>query len=90
MSPGLPLLIAVVLTCTASAEAAQRSPNVIIIFADDLGLAELGCTGSQRIRTPNLDRLAARGMRLTRAYSGSTVCAPSRCTLLTGLHTGPL
>ncbi len=67
---------------------AERPPNVIVILADDLGVAELGCTGSQRINTPNLDRLAAAGMRFTRAYSGSTVCAPSRCALLTGLHTG--
>ena len=62
--------------------------NVVVIMADDLGLCELGCTGSRRIRTPHIDRLRERGMLFTRAYSGSTVCAPSRCTLLTGLHTG--
>ena len=62
--------------------------NVVVIMADDLGLCELGCTGSGRIRTPHIDRLRERGMLFTRAYSGSTVCAPSRCTLLTGLHTG--
>lgn len=66
----------------------ERPPNVILIMADDLGLAELGCTGSERISTPNIDRLRERGMLLTAAYSGSTVCAPSRCTLLTGRHTG--
>ena len=66
----------------------DRPPNVILIMADDLGLAELGCTGSERIETPNIDRLRERGMLLTSAYSGSTVCAPSRCTLLTGRHTG--
>ncbi len=66
----------------------DRPPNVILIMADDLGLAELGCTGSERIATPNIDRLRAKGMLFTQAYSGSTVCAPSRCTLLTGLHTG--
>ena len=65
-----------------------RRPNVIVIMADDLGAAELGCTGSEQIRTPNLDRLFANGMRFTNGYSGSTVCAPSRCTLLTGQHTG--
>ena len=65
-----------------------RSPNVIIIMADDLGRSELGCTGSERIRTPHIDRLRDRGMLFTQAYSGSTVCAPSRCTLLTGKHTG--
>ncbi|MEE2681100.1 MAG: arylsulfatase [Planctomycetota bacterium] len=66
----------------------ERSPNVIIIMADDLGRSELGCTGSERIRTPHIDRLRERGMLFTQAYSGSTVCAPSRCTLLTGQHTG--
>ncbi len=63
-------------------------PNIILIMADDLGLAELGCTGSEVIETPNIDRLRAQGMLFTEGYSGSTVCAPSRCTLLTGLHTG--
>ena len=71
-----------------AAEVDDRPPNVILIMADDLGLAELGCTGSERIETPNIDRLRDRGMLLTAAYSGSTVCAPSRCTLLTGRHTG--
>ena len=65
-----------------------REPNVILIMADDLGLAELGCTGGTRIRTPHIDALREGGMLFTNAYSGSTVCAPSRCTLLTGLHTG--
>ena len=66
----------------------DRKPNVILIMADDLGVAELGCTGGTRIRTPNIDALRESGMLFTDAYSGSTVCAPSRCTLLTGLHTG--
>ena len=66
----------------------ERKPNIILVMADDLGVAELGCTGSTLIRTPNIDALRARGMMFTNAYSGSTVCAPSRCTLLTGLHTG--
>lgn len=92
--PAAPVLAALVLLAVAPAGAAAdradapRRPNVILIFADDLGLAELGCTGSTRIRTPNLDRLRERGMLFTQAYSGSTVCAPSRCTLITGLHTG--
>ncbi len=63
-------------------------PNVIIILADDLGYGELGSYGQQKIKTPHLDRLAARGMRFTQYYSGNTVCAPSRCVLLTGKHTG--
>jgi len=66
----------------------QRRPNVIFILADDLGYAELGCYGQRKIKTPNIDHLAAQGMRFLQHYSGSPVCAPSRCTLMTGLHTG--
>ncbi len=65
-----------------------RRPNIILILADDLGYGELGCYGQTRIKTPNLDRLAAEGTRFTSFYAGSTVCAPSRCALMTGLHTG--
>jgi len=68
--------------------AGRRKPNIILILADDLGCSQLGCTGETRIRTPHIDRLAAEGTRFTQAYSGSPVCAPSRCVLLTGLHTG--
>ncbi len=63
-------------------------PNIVFILADDLGYGDLGCFGSTKIRTPNLDRLAAEGLRLTRHYSGNAVCAPSRCVLMTGLHPG--
>ena len=70
------------------ASTAQAKPNVVLILADDLGYGDLGCYGQQKIRTPHLDRLAAQGMRFTQAYAGSTVCAPSRCALMTGLHTG--
>ena len=66
----------------------DQKPNVIVIMTDDLGVAELGCTGSTKIRTPHIDALREQGMLFTNAYSGSTVCAPSRCTLLTGKHTG--
>ena len=69
-------------------EARSRRPNVVLIVADDLGFAELGCYGQKKIRTPHVDRLAAEGTRLSRFYSGSPVCAPSRCTLMTGKHTG--
>ncbi|UCD25868.1 MAG: sulfatase-like hydrolase/transferase, partial [Gemmatimonadota bacterium] len=72
------------LSCTKSPE----QPNIVLIVADDLGYGELGSYGQQHIRTPNLDRLAAEGMRFTDHYSGSPVCAPSRSVLLTGLHTG--
>lgn len=69
------------------ARAPQR-PNILLILADDLGYGDLGCYGQTRIKTPNLDRLAADGIRFTQAYAGATVCAPSRCCLMTGKHTG--
>jgi arylsulfatase A-like enzyme len=68
--------------------AAERPPNLIFVLADDLGYGELGCFGSKLIQTPNLDRMAAEGMKFTRFYAGSPVCAPSRSVLMTGLHTG--
>jgi arylsulfatase A-like enzyme len=71
----------------AGAEQAPR-PNVIMVLADDLGYSDVGCYGQKQIQTPNLDRLATEGMRFTQCYAGSTVCAPSRCCLMTGLHTG--
>jgi len=66
----------------------SESPNVIYILADDLGYAELGCYGQEKIKTPNIDRLAAEGMRFTQHYCGNAVCAPSRCVLMTGKHPG--
>jgi arylsulfatase A len=68
--------------------AAARPPNIVFLFADDLGHGALGCYGQTKIQTPNIDRLAAEGMRFTQCYAGSNVCAPSRSTLMTGLHTG--
>lgn len=68
--------------------AGQEKPNIIFILADDLGYGDLGCYGQTKIKTPNLDKMAAEGMRFTDAYAGSTVCAPSRCAFMTGLHTG--
>ncbi len=65
-----------------------RQPNIVFILADDLGYAELGCYGQEKIKTPRIDALAAEGMRFTRAYSGNAVCAPSRCVLMTGKHPG--
>lgn len=66
----------------------QDHPNIILIIADDLGYADIGSYGQTKIETPNIDRLAAGGLRFTRHYAGSPVCAPSRCVLLTGMHTG--
>lgn len=68
---------------------AQKSkPNIIFILADDLGYGDLGCYGSTQISTPNIDGLAKSGTKFTQFYAGSTVCAPSRASLMTGLHTG--
>jgi len=68
--------------------AGADKPNIIFIMADDLGYGDLGCYGQKIIQTPQLDRMAAEGMRFTQFYAGSTVCAPSRSVLMTGLHTG--
>ncbi len=62
----------------------QRPPNIVVIFADDLGYGDLGCFGHPTIRTPNLDRMASEGVKLTQFYSASSVCTPSRAALLTG------
>lgn len=67
---------------------AQTQPNIVVILADDLGPAEIGAFGQKIIPTPRLDRMAAEGLCFDRAYAGSSVCAPSRTSLLTGLHTG--
>jgi arylsulfatase A-like enzyme len=71
-----------------SSRAASRPPNIIFILTDDLAYGDLGCYGQTRILTPNLDALARDGMRFTNYYAGAPECAPSRCSLLTGLHTG--
>jgi len=74
-------------TLHASAKSG-RKPNIIYIMADDLGYGDLGCYGQQKTRTPNIDKMAREGIRFTQCYAGSTVCAPSRCCLMTGYHTG--
>lgn len=86
----LAALAAVCLPCTAKAAPPTRAakPNIILILADDLGYADLGCYGQEKIKTPNLDRMAAEGIRFTQGYCGTSVCAPSRCILMTGLHAG--
>jgi len=66
----------------------SSKPNVIYILADDLGYGDLSCYGQKKFVTPNIDRLAAEGIRFMNHYSGSTVCAPSRCSLMTGYHSG--
>ena len=72
----------------ASAQAKDKSPNIVFVLADDMGIGDLGCYGQKKIKTPNIDLLAEKGLLFTNHYCGSTVSAPSRCSLLTGKHTG--
>lgn len=82
------LLFSLLLVGLAPVVCAADRPNIIFILADDLGIGDLGCYGQRQLTTPNIDRLAGEGMKFTRHYAGCTVCAPSRCVLMTGLHTG--
>ena len=82
------ILTGLMLVVTATFAQNKQQPNVIFILADDMGYGDLGCYGQQLIKTPNIDALAAGGMRFTDYYAGSSVCAPSREALLTGYHTG--
>ena len=90
----IPLVVAAVVAALVAADrgavarARQAAPNILLIQADDLGYGDLGAYGQARFRTPSLDALAARGIRFTHYYAGSTVCAPSRAALMTGLHSG--
>jgi arylsulfatase len=74
--------------CTGRSDTPVRKPNIVFIFADDLGYNDLGCYGQRIIETPNIDALAQNGIRFTQYYTGSPVSAPSRCILLTGKHSG--
>ena len=69
-------------------ETLPQKPNIVYILADDLGYGDLSCYGQTRFQTPNLDKMASGGMLFTQHYSGTSVCAPSRCSLMTGKHTG--
>ena len=83
------MAVAALLSMTiASTALADEKPNIIFILADDLGYGDLGCYGQKQILTPRLDQMAVEGMRFTQFYAGCTVCAPSRCVLMTGQHTG--
>ena len=72
----------------APAATLPTQPNIIFILGDDLGPGDLGCFGQKKIKTPNIDRMAAEGTKFTQLYTGTAVCAPSRCSLMTGLHMG--
>ena len=79
---------ALLLSCCAAVPKPRDRPNIVYIMADDLGYGDLSCFGQKHFKTPNIDRMAAQGVTFTQHYSGSTVCAPSRCALMTGQHTG--
>src|SRR4051812_40806356 len=78
------------LSTLARADDVSRPPNIVLILADDLGWTDLHCFGSNLYETPNIDRLAADGMKFTQAYSACTVCSPTRAALLTGKYPGRL
>ncbi|WP_099368189.1 arylsulfatase [Sphingobacterium sp. 1.A.4] len=81
------LLLFLLLTTIIQVQA-QQKPNIVLILADDLGIGDIGPYGQQKISTPNLDKLAAAGMKFSNFYAGTSVCAPSRSSLMTGQHTG--
>src|SRR5699024_12045762 len=86
------LCLLVISGCQAGSEQQQDTkagpPNIVYILADDLGYGDVGAYGQEKIKTLNIDRMAAEGMRFTQHYAGSTVCAPSRSVFLRVLHTG--
>ncbi len=81
------LFVLILSSCTTEKPPSDR-PNIIYILADDLGYGELGCYGQVKIETPNIDALRAGGMKFTRHYAAAPVCAPTRCMLMTGRHSG--
>jgi arylsulfatase A-like enzyme len=82
------LSLIVTLSLGSAFAAESRRPNIVFLLADDMGYGDAGCYGGKLIRTPHIDSLARDGLRFTQCYAGSTVCAPSRSVLMTGLHTG--
>ncbi len=88
-------LLAVLLSPAAADESGSpapasrtRQPNIVFIMADDLGYGDVSCYGQSKFSTPRIDSLAQQGMKFTQMYAGTTVCAPSRCCLMTGVHSG--
>jgi len=80
--------VALLAFLSVAAQTVPPKPNIVFILADDLGYGDVGCYGQEKIETPHIDRLAGEGMRFMQFYAGTTVCAPSRSSLLTGQHTG--
>ena len=84
----LSVLLSALLVLSVTAVSGQKAkPNIILLYADDLGYTDLSCQGSDYYRTPNIDRLAKEGMTFTNAYAAAANCAPSRASLMTGLYT---
>ncbi|GJM64367.1 arylsulfatase [Persicobacter diffluens] len=81
-------LILGIAACNPKVNTSEERPNIILILADDMGYGDLGCYGQEKFRTPHIDQLAAEGIQFMDHYAGSTVCAPSRSVLMTGMHTG--
>lgn len=88
VTPSIPLLSLLFPSCASQGQQEGPLPNIIYIYADDLGIGDLGCYGQQYIKTPNIDRIAEEGIRFTQHYTGAPVSAPARCCLLTGKHSG--
>ena len=87
MHPLVRTILVLILFLATAARSAEK-PNLIFILSDDLAMGDLGCYGQKLIQTPHLDRMAREGTRYTQAYCGTSVCAPSRASLMTGLHSG--
>ncbi len=81
-------LVLLFLVLIATTLFANKKPNIILVFADDLGIGDLSCYGQMMTQTPNLDKMAREGIRFTNFYTGTPVCSPSRCNLMTGMHAG--
>ena len=77
-----------VFALSAKSQVKESQPNIIYIIMDDLGYGDIGCYGSGKIETPNIDRLCKDGISFTQHYTGSPVSAPARCVLMTGMHSG--
>lgn len=88
ITPSISILSLLFPSCTSQEQQEPTLPNIIYIYADDLGIGDIGCYGQQYIKTPNIDRIAEEGIRFTQHYTGAPVSAPARCCLLTGKHAG--
>src|SRR5687768_2477902 len=83
---GILIILPVIALGTCFAAIAQQKPNIVLVYTDDLGYGDLSCYGAKNITTPNIDRIAAKGIRFTNAHATSATCTPSRFSLLTGTY----